>query len=243
MRAVVVDKFGPAEDLTIQDIAAPTAQPGEILVAVRAAGVNFPDNLVVEGKYQLLPETPFVAGKELAGEILALGEGVQGPPVGSRVMATIEHGAFAETVSVPSAQVHPIPDTVDFETAAGIGLVYQTAWFALYDRAHFQPGESVLVTGASGAVGQATIELVNALGGTVLAGTSSDAGAAVYRGLGAAAVIDLRGDDIRDALRARVKEATGGGVDIVVDNVGGAVFGATLRALNWRGRAVVVGFV
>ena len=243
MRAVIVHEHGPAERHRVEDVADPVPGPGEVLVDVRAIGVNYPDLLVVEGKYQFLPPRPFSPGKEAAGVVAALGEGVDGLRVGDRVSLQTEYGAYVERIAVRRETVYPMPASMSFEDAAALGLAHQTAHFALVERAGLAAGESVLVTGASGGVGLATVELAKALGARVLAGVGSAQKGRLALERGADAVIDLGAANLRDDLRAQVARALGGGgVDIVVDTVGGEVFGAALRALAWRGRLVVVGF-
>jgi NADPH:quinone reductase len=199
--------------------------------------------LVVTGAYQRLPPCPFVPGKELAGIVAAVGPGVVGLVPGDRVLAEIEHGAFAEIVAAPAAACWTLPAAMSFTDAAAMGLVYQTAHFALVERAQYRPGEIVLVTGAGGGVGLAGVQLAKALGATVLAGVSRPERGRLAREAGADAVIDLGRPDLRESLRAQVNAATGGGMaDIVLDPVGGDVFDAVLRALAWQGRVVVIGF-
>jgi NADPH2:quinone reductase len=243
MRAVVVPEFGGPEVLRLEERPTPEPGPGQILLEVGAIGVNYPDLLVVGGKYQKLPPLPFSPGKDAAGVVRALGDGVSDPAVGDRVVAQLEFGAYAEELVVDAEDAHRIPGGMSFVDAAAMGLVYQTAHFALIDRGRFQPGEVVLVTGAGGGVGLATIQLVKAMGGTALAGTSSPDKADVIRRAGADAIVDLKAPDLRESLRAQVQDASGGrGADVVIDTLGGDVFDAAIRALAWRGRIVVVGF-
>ena len=216
----------------MEEIPDPVPAPGQVLIDARAIGVNYPDLLVVEGKYQFTPPIPFVPGKEVAG--IANGR---------RVLAEVEYGAYAEKVVAREVDCHPIPDAIPFEHAAALGLAYQTAWFALLERAQYKSGETVLVTGASGGVGLAAVQIAKALGATVLAGVTSKEKGELCRRHGADHVIDLAAPNLRDSVRTQVFSAIGkGGVDIVVDNVGGDTFDGALRALAWRGRLVVVGF-
>ena len=216
----------------MEEIPDPVPAPGQVLIDARAIGVNYPDLLVVEGKYQFTPPIPFVPGKEVAG--IANGR---------RVLAEVEYGAYAEKVAAREVDCHPIPDAIPFEHAAALGLAYQTAYFALLERAQYKRGESVLVTGASGGVGLAAVQIAKALGATVLAGVTSKEKGELCRRHGADHVIDLAAPNLRDSVRTQVFSAIGkGGVDIVVDNVGGDTFDGALRALAWRGRLVVVGF-
>ncbi len=243
MRAVVMRVFGPAENAEFVELPDPTPGPGEVVVRTRAAGVNYPDLLVVEGRYQHKPPLPFMPGKELAGEVLAVGEGVTALEPGDRVMVQVEYGAFAEQVVARPDQCFRLPDAVPFDDAAAMGLVYQTAWFALRDRAGFKPGETVLVNGATGGVGLAAIQLVKAFGGTALAGVTTPSKAQAALDAGADHVIDLSVENLRDGLRAQVQVVTGGlGADVCIDMLGGDPFDAAMRALAWCGRMVVVGF-
>ena len=243
MRAVVVREFGPPPAVAIEDWPSPEPGPGQIRVDVRAIDVNYPDFLVIGGKYQILPALPFIPGKAAAGVVSAIGEGARHCRVGERVLVQVEHGAYAEQILAADRHAYVLPEAMSFTEAAAMGLAYQTAHFALIDRGRFRAGETVLVTGAGGAVGLAAIQLVKALGGRALAGTRRPAQAEAIRSAGADAIIDLGAPNLRDALRAQVHAATGGqGVDVVLDPVGGEVFEASLRALAWRGRIVVIGF-
>lgn len=243
MRAVVMEAFGPPETALVKELPSEAPGPGEVLVRARAAGVNYPDLLVVEGKYQHKPPLPFTPGKELAGEIAAVGEGVTRWSPGDRVMAQVEYGAFAEEVIARADQCFALPEGMAFTDAAAMGLVYQTAWFALLDRGGFRPGETVLVMGATGGVGMAAIQLVKALGGIALAGVTTMAKAGAAVDAGADHVIDLSVENLRDGLRAQVQAVTDGrGADICIDPLGGDPFDAAMRALAWCGRMVVVGF-
>lgn len=243
MRAYQVVELGLPSALRIREIADPMPGDGEILVDVAAAGVNFPDALVVSGRYQSLPERPFVPGKELAGVVRAVGTGISGFARGDRVLSQVEHGAFAEQVLVRPAQTFHLPKGLAFTDAAAMGLVYQTAWFALRERANLCRGETVLVGGAAGGVGIAAIQLAKAFGARVLAAVRKPDQAEFVRASGADVVIDVGGSNLREELRAQVFAATGGmGADIVIDPVGDEFFGAALRALAWCGRLVVIGF-
>lgn len=243
MRAVIMRAFGAPEDAVVETLPSPEPGPGEVVVRTRAAGVNYPDLLVVQGKYQHKPPLPFTPGKELAGEIVSVGEGVTAWTPGDRVMAQVEYGAFAEEVVAGEDQCFALPDGMSFTDAAAMGLVYQTAWFALLDRGGFTPGETVLVLGATGGVGMAAIQLAKALGGTVLAGVTTMSKAEAAREAGADHIIDLSVEDLRNGLRDQVHAATDGrGADVCIDPLGGDPFDAAMRALAWCGRMVVVGF-
>lgn len=243
MRAVLVSEFGAVDAVRVAEIAAPTPRPGEVLVDVHAAPVNFVDLLVIGGTYQFRPELPFTPGKGPAGIVCAVGPGVDRLAVGDRVLAMAEIGGYAERVAVAQTQCYRLPPAMSFVEAASISLAYDTAWFALRERGRLQLGETVLVLGASGAVGMAAVQIAKAMGATVLAGIGRMEKAPEVRRAGADAVIDLSRSDLRDSLRAEVQASTAGrGADVVVDPLGGDAFDAALRALAWRGRCVVVGF-
>lgn len=243
MRAVLVRTPGPVAGHKVETIADPVPGPGEVLIEARAIGVNYPDLLVAQGKYQFAPPPPFSPGKEVAGIVVALGEGVSRFKLNERVMAQVEYGAYAEKVLARETACHRMAEGMPFEDGAALGLAYQTAYFALVERAACRPGESVLVTGASGGVGLAAVQIAKALGASVLAGVTSPEKGELCRRHGAGHVVDLSAPDLRESLRAQVFAALGKrGVDVVVDNVGGDAFDGALRALAWRGRLVVVGF-
>lgn len=243
MKAVLVREHGPVTASRVETVPDPVPGPGEVLVEVHAAGLNFPDILVIEGKYQILPPRPFSPGKELAGVAKALGDGVTTCRVGDRVMAWVEYGAFAELAIAPQAQCFVMPAAMSFAEGAAMGLTYITAWFALRDRAQAQPGETVLVTGAAGGLGLACVQVARAMDCIVIAGVSNPVRADFVRASGASHVVDLAAEDLRESLRKQVSAITEGrGVDVVLDPVGSDVFDAALRALAWRGRLVVLGF-
>ena len=243
MRAAVVKEFGPILSHRLDSLPDPTPGPGEVLVAIKAAAVNFVDSLVVTGKYQFLPARPFAPGKLPAGVVSALGAGVQDLKVGDRVLTLAEQGGYAERIAVAARECFQLPPSMSFVDAAAMALVYDTAWFALRERARLRAGESVLVLGATGGGGLAAIGLAKALGAKVLAGVANPAKAPLAKTAGADAIVDLSQDNLREALRAQVfAHNDGNGVDIVLDPVGGDAFEAALRALNWRGRLVVIGF-
>jgi len=242
MRAVIADRFGGPEVLELREVPAPTPGRGEVVIANRAIDVNFPDLLVIAGKYQVRPPFPYSPGKGVAGVIAAIGEGVTGFEPGDRVMAQVEYGGYAERTLAPAGMTFHIPVGLDFDRAAAMGLVYQTGWFALAD-GRLQTGESVLVTGASGGVGMATLQLAKALGaGKVLAGLTTPAKADLARLDGADAIVDLSRPNLAESVREQVKAITGGGIDVVIDMLGGDAFDGSLRALNRHGRIVIVGF-
>ncbi len=239
MKAVVCEAFAPLAQLAIKEFPSPSLEPGMVLIDVRAAGVNFPDGLIVQGKYQTRPVLPFVPGSELAGIVAAVGDGVSGFAVGDRVVAFSGTGGFAEQAAVPAVQVFRLPDAVDFHVAAGILVTYGTAYHALKDRARIQPWESLLVLGAAGGVGLAAVELGALMGAKVIAAASSPAKLALARAQGAAETINYAQDDLRAELKART---AGKGVDVVYDPVGGATTIAAIKGLAWGGRHLVIGF-
>ena len=243
MRAVVVDEFGPPEQLRVRETPAPRPGRCEVLVEVHAAPVNYVDLLVVGGTYQTLPVPPFIPGKGPAGVVTALGSDVTAARVGDHVLAMAEEGGYAEGVVLRADQCYRLPPRMSSFEAASLSLVYDTAWFALRERARMAPGETVLVLGASGGVGRAAVQLARAMGARVLAGILRQEKAASAREAGADAVIDLSRQDLRDALREEVWATTEGhGADVILDPLGGDVFDAALRALAWGGRLVVIGF-
>jgi NADPH2:quinone reductase len=239
MKALICREYGPPENLSVQDM--PDLQPaaGEVVVRVRAAGVNFPDALIVQNLYQFKPTPPFSPGGETAGEVLAIGEGVKRVKVGDRVIALTIWGGFAEQVLAKQEQVIPMPEGLSFEVAGSLLLTYGTCLHALRDRAQLQPGQTVLVLGAAGGIGIATIELAKAMGARVIAAASTAEKLATCRAQGADEVINYREQNLRD----EVKRLTGGrGVDVVMDPVGGDYAEQALRSMAWRGRYLVVGF-
>ena len=239
MKAIVCTAWGPPDTLAIQSLPDLVPGPHEVVIDVRAAGVNFPDVLIIEGKYQFKPTLPFTPGSEAAGIVRALGDGVTGVQVGDRVIAFASQGGFAEQMIAPAAALLPMPSDMDFDTAAAITLTYGTSHHAVVDRAALQPGETMLVLGAAGGVGLAAIEIGKALGARVIAAASSDDKLAVCRAHGADALINYSRDD----LRAAIKDATNGkGPDVIYDPVGGAYSEAAFRSIAWRGRLLVVGF-
>jgi len=243
MRAVIVRNYGPFRSAGVETVADPVPGPGEVVIEARAIGVNYPDMLVIEGRYQFLPPLPFSPGKEVAGVVSAVGPGVTRFSPGERVMAQREYGTYAERTLSPEATCYRLPEPMGFEEGAALGLAYQTSYFALVERAGYRKGETVLVTGASGGVGLAGVEIAKALGATVIAGVTSAEKGELARRHGADHVINLAGPKLRDSVREQVYAAVGKrGVDVVLENVGGEVFDGALRALAWCGRMVVVGF-
>lgn len=239
MRALLCKEWGPPEALTVETLPDLVPGPGEVVIAVKAAGVNFPDVLVVQNKYQYKPALPFAPGNDMAGVIEAVGEGVTGISVGDRVIASYLHGAFATQAKVPAAAVMPMPQGLDFDTAAGFLMTYGTSYHALVDRANLQAGETLLVLGAAGGVGMAAVELGKALGARVIAAASSAEKLAACRAAGADALINYTQADFRE----QIKQATDGrGPDVIYDAVGGEFSEAAFRSIAWKGRHLVVGF-
>ncbi|MBU1329902.1 MAG: NADPH:quinone oxidoreductase family protein [Gammaproteobacteria bacterium] len=239
MKAVLCKAFGPAETLVLEDIASPEAKKTEILLEVHAAGVNFPDTLIIEGKYQFKPPFPFSPGGEAAGVVTAVGEKVSHLKVGDRVMALTGWGSFAEEVAVPGYNAMPIPPSMDFASAAAFGMTYGTSMHALKQRANLQPRETLLVLGASGGVGLAAVEIGKAMGAKVIAAASSAEKLEVARAAGADELINYSESNLKD----EVKRLTGGqGADVIYDPVGGDLFDAAIRSIAWNGRLLVVGF-
>ena len=217
MRAIVCDAWGMPESLKVLEVADPVAKAGEVVVRVLAAGVNFPDVLIIQKKYQLVPELPFTPGAEFAGEVLSVGEGVAGFEPGDRVAALCQVGAFAEQIAMPADQVFKVPQTLDPRIAATVLFAYGTSWHALKDRAQARAGETMLVLGAAGGVGLAAIQIGKLMGLRVVAAASTDAKLALCRANGADEGIHYEVED----LRAGIKRTCGKGPDIIYDPVGG----------------------
>jgi len=243
MRAMVVDEFGSPAQLRVAEVPPPVPGVGEVLVRVHAAPVNYVDLLVVGGTYQFLPQRPFIPGKGPAGVVTALGPEVTALCLGDRVLAMAEQGGYAEAVALRADQCYRLPPRMSFLEAASLSLVYDTAWFALRERARLAPGETVLVLGASGGVGRAAVQLARTMGAHVLAGIARPEKGPAVLAAGAHVVIDLSSENLRDTLREQIYAATDGhGADVILDPLGGVVFSAALRALAWCGRLVVIGF-
>lgn len=244
MKALRVHTFGPVDALRVEEIASPVPAADEIAINVAAAEVNFPDVLLIEGRYQCKPALPFVPGTIAAGEVHAIGRNVSGYAIGDRVFAHLPHGAFAESVCAKAEHCVAVPAAIPFAKAAALGLPHQTAWLALRERARLSRGETVLVLGGASGVGLATIGLAKSFGARrVIAAIRGQRGLNLARGAGADAVVDLTAENLRDSLRSQVFAANlGAGVDVVVDPIGGEAANAALRAVGWNGRYVVVGF-
>jgi len=239
MKAILCKQFGPPDSLVFEEVASPRAGPGEVVVSVKAASVNFPDVLIIQNKYQFKPPLPFSPGSELAGVVKEAGEGVSAFRPGDKVIAFTTYGAFAEEVKTEAARLLPLPQGMDFASGAAFLLTYGTSDHALRDRAALKAGETLLVLGAAGGVGLAAVEIGRALGARVIACASSDDKLAVCREHGADATINYAGEDLRE----RIKVLTDGrGVDVVYDAVGGPYTEPAFRSIAWRGRLLVVGF-
>jgi NADPH2:quinone reductase len=238
MRAVLCETWGGPETLVLKTLPDPVPQAGELRVQILAAGVNFPDVLIIQKKYQVQPELPFIPGAEISGRVLALGEGVRHFAVGDRIVALCQTGGFAEQIAIDARKCMKIPDALSDNVAAGFLLAYGTSWHAVRDRAALQPGETMLVLGAAGGVGLAAVEIGKAIGAKVVAAASTDAKCALAREHGADDVINYTTED----LRAGIKRTCGAGPDVIYDPVGGKYSEPAFRSIGWRGRHLVVGF-
>jgi NADPH2:quinone reductase len=239
MKALVCHAYGPVESLKLEDMPDPVPAAGQVLVAVRACGINFPDVLVVQGKYQFKPPPPFAPGGEVAGVVEAVGAGVEGIRAGDRVVAMGTYGGVAEKFVTDTSRVIPMPDGVDFVTASCLAMAYGTTLHALRDRGQLRPGETLLVLGAAGGVGLAAVQLGKRMGARVIAAASNAEKLETCKRHGADALIDYSHEDLKE----RVKALTGGaGADVVYDPVGGAFTESALRATAWNGRFLVIGF-
>jgi NADPH:quinone reductase len=247
MKALMSLSPGGPETLVLSDQPSPIPGPQEVVIQVKAVGVNFPDVLIIEDKYQFKPERPFAPGGEISGVISAVGEGVEGFAVGDRVIGSTGWGGMAQEVALPAARVRTFPAAMSFEEAAALLLTYGTSQYALKDRAYLKPGETLLVLGAAGGVGVAAIELGKAMGAKVVAAASSHEKVDFARACGAdagfvyPATLDYDAAQ-QKALAEGFKQATGGGADVIYDAVGGAYCEPALRAMNWDGRYLVIGF-
>ncbi|MGI9579324.1 MAG: NADPH:quinone oxidoreductase family protein [Microthrixaceae bacterium] len=247
MRALLSTEVGGTDSLSIEEVPAPTAGPGQVVVDVEAVGVNYPDVLIIQDLYQIKPERPFAPGSELAGVVSELGEGVTGLEVGDRVVAVPGFGAMVERVAVGAGACIPVPSDMPTDVAASMVMTYGTSYHALVDRAHAAEGESLLVLGASGGVGLAAVQIGAALGLRVIAACSSQEKVDLCLANGAVeGIVYPHGPLDRSAqkeLSNQIKAAGGGGVDIVYDAIGGDFAEPAVRAMNWEGRFLVVGFV
>ena len=231
--------YGAPEDLVLEDVAEPSPGAGEVLVEVAATALNFPDVLMVAGKYQSQPPFPFSPGGEIAGTVLEAGSGVTEFAPGDRVFGGVGYGGFAERVAVAAQSLQPVPESMSLVEASGISTTYGTSYYALKQRAALQPGETLLVLGAAGGVGIAAVQLGKAMGARVIAAASSAQKLSVAKDSGADELIDYSDGQLKD----EVKALTGGkGADVIYDPVGGALFDQCLRCINWYGRILVIGF-
>ncbi|MCU1352249.1 MAG: NADPH:quinone oxidoreductase family protein [Acidimicrobiales bacterium] len=238
MRAVVCHQFAPVDQLVIEDRPDPEPGPGRVVVAVRAAGVNFVDGLFVQGKYQIKPPLPFTPGGEVAGDVVAVGDDVDTVAVGDRVLAMPWLGGYASHIEIAAGGIVPIPANLSYGQAAALVQSYGTMLFSFTRRTQVRPGEWVLVLGAGGGIGLAAVDVARHLGARVIAAASSAEKLAAATAAGAEATIDYERED----LKARARELSDGGVDIVVDPVGDRYAEPALRALRWMGRYLVIGF-
>ena len=239
MKAILCKSFGTPENLVLEEVQDLKPKEGEALVEVYAAALNFPDTLQIAGKYQYQPPFPFIPGSEAAGVIIELGPNIKGFEIGDRVMAIPGVGAMAEQVCVPASGLRKIPESMNFKTASGFPMVYSTSYYALKQRANLQPGETLLVLGASGGVGVTAVELGKLMGAQVIAGASSEEKLQFAKKAGADFLINYSDGD----LKTKIKELTKGkGADVIYDPVGGDLFDQATRCINWNGRLLVVGF-
>jgi NADPH2:quinone reductase len=239
MKAIVCKTFGPPEALVLDEVPSPRAGAGQAVVVVKASGVNFPDTLIIQGKYQFRPEPPFSPGGEVAGVVAEVGDGVTSGKVGDRVVALMPWGGYAERIVSDAARLIPIPDGVSFVQAAAVPTTYGTTYYALADRAAMKPGETLLVLGAAGGVGIAAVQLGKLMGARVIAAASSAEKLETCKREGADLVVDYS----KEELKERVKALTGGaGADVIYEAVGGPYSEPALRAAAWNGRLLVIGF-
>ncbi len=239
MRAVLCKEHGPPESLVVDE--APSAPVGEndVRIGIHACGVNFPDTLIIQGKYQIQPDLPFSPGSEVAGEVLEVGSGVSHLNVGDPVMSLTGWGGFAEEVVIGADRVLPMPSSMDYITAAGFPMVYGTSYHALKQRANLAAGETLLVLGASGGVGLAAVELGKAMGARVIAAASSDDKLQVAKEHGADELVNYSEGSLKDQVKALTD---GKGADVIYDPVGGEACEQALRCINWNGRLLIIGF-
>ena len=239
MRAIVVDRWMEPSELAVRETPDPIVGAGQLGVAIRAAGCNFFDILIVKGQYQVKPPFPFIPGGEIAGVVTQLGSGVTGFAVGDRVLAAAPMGGYAERIAIPASFAHRMPDAMSFEEGAGFPIVYPTSYAGLVYRAALQPGETLLVHAAAGGVGLAAVQIGKALGAKVIATAGGPDKVKIALEAGADAGIDYNAEDFV----LRVKELTGGkGADVIYDSVGGDVFDRSMKCIAWNGRLLVIGF-
>tara|TARA_R110002073_G_scaffold331253_2_gene515917 strand:- start:533 stop:1513 length:981 start_codon:yes stop_codon:yes gene_type:complete len=239
MKAIICNQFGLPSSLLYQEVSSPLPKKGELLIAVKACSVNFPDTLIIQGKYQFKPDFPFSPGSDIAGIVESVGEGVKGFQIGDEVVGFIPYGGFAEKAIVPARDCFPKPKGMSMVNASAFLLAYGTSYHALKDRAKLQEGETVLVLGASGGVGITAVELSKLMGAKVIAAASSEEKLALCEEFGADELINYSKENLKD----RVKELTNGkGVEVIYDPVGGDFSEQAFRAIAWKGRHLVIGF-
>ena len=239
MKAIVCKEFGPPSSLRLEEVESPKPKAKEVLVSIKACGINFPDTLIIQGLYQFKPELPFTPGSDIAGVVKEVGEGVKHVKPGDEVFGFVLNGGFAEEVIVPAAACFLKPPAMDFPVAASFMMAYGTSYHALKDRAKLQQGETLLVLGASGGVGLAAVELGKLMGAKVIAAASSDDKLRLCKEYGAEETINYRSEDLKSRIKALTDNK---GVDVVYDPVGGEYSEPALRGTAWEGRFLVVGF-
>ena len=240
MKAVLCESFGPAENLTLADVEAPQLLPGHVIVEIRVCALNFPDVLMIEGKYQSLPPFPFTPGGEFAGVVSEVADDVQNWQVGDEVFGACGHGAMAEHICVSAKSLRAKPQSMGFAQASGISTTYGTSYYALKQRANLQAGETLLVLGAAGGVGLAAVELGKAMGARVIAAASSPEKLQIAKQAGADDLIDYSDGELKEKVKALTE---GKGANVIYDPVGGPMFDQCMRCINWGGRVLIVGFV
>jgi NADPH2:quinone reductase len=239
MRALICKQYGTAENLAIEQAEEPVPGPGQVLVDIKAAGLNFPDLLSIAGKYQVRTEPPFIPGIEAAGTVKSLGEGVKRYAPGDRVIVTTQGGAFAEQCVADQARIIPMPESLSFEQGAGFAITYATSYHAFRQSAPIEKGQTVVVLGAAGGVGTTAVEIATAMGARVIAAASSEEKLEFARQAGASDTVNYSEQSLKDAVRSLTD---GKGADVVYDPVGGELASLALQSLGWQGRYLVVGF-
>jgi len=239
LKAVLCKAFGPPESLVLEDVADPVVGPKDVLVDIRSVALNFPDVLMIAGKYQMRPPFPFPPGGEVAGTVVAAGADVTELAPGDRVFGGVGPGGVAERIAVPAGRLYRMPESMSFAQACGISTTYGTSYYALRDRAALRPGENLLVLGAAGGVGISAVQLGKAMGARVIAAASTAEKLEAARASGADETIDYSDGQLKE----KVKALTGGkGADVIYDPVGGDLFDQCMRCINWYGRVLVIGF-
>jgi NADPH2:quinone reductase len=239
MKAIVCKAFGPPESLVLEEVPSRPLGKNEVRIAVKAAGVNFPDTLIIQGKYQLKAEPPFTPGAEVAGTVVEAGEKVKNVRAGDAAVALVPTGGYAEEVVASAEMVMPLPRDMDFKDAAGFPMIYGTSYHALKQRAQLKPGETLLVLGAAGGVGLAALQLGKLMGARVIAAASSDDKLAFCKSQGADEVVNYTKESLKESVKKLTK---GQGADVIYDPVGGDLAQDCFSCINWNGRYLVVGF-